>query len=130
MNASANMTSTATDKPAFSLNVTDQQGAKVFHLHGRLMDQQQADHLMQVLDTHLKSNEGVNVVLDMGELVYMNSTGLNIMISVFTRTRNAGGQVVLAAISHGVRQLFVVTKLDTVFPILDTVELALAKLRA
>ncbi|MBP8824534.1 MAG: STAS domain-containing protein [Flavobacteriales bacterium] len=124
------MTSTATDKPAFSLNVTDQQGAKVFHLHGRLMDQQQADHLMQVLDTHLKSNEGVNVVLDMGELVYMNSTGLNIMISVFTRTRNAGGQVVLAAISHGVRQLFVVTKLDTVFPILDTVELALAKLRA
>ncbi len=124
------MTSTATDKPAFSLNVTDQQGAKVFHLHGRLMDQQQADHLMQVLDTHLKSNEGVNVVLDMGELVYMNSTGLNIMISVFTRTRNAGGQVVLAAIAHGVRQLFVVTKLDTVFPILDTVELALAKLRA
>ncbi|MCC6839404.1 MAG: STAS domain-containing protein [Flavobacteriales bacterium] len=124
------MTSTTTDKPAFSLNVTDQQGAKVFHLKGRLMDQQQADHLMAMLDTHLKGNEGVNVVLDMGELVYMNSTGLNIMISVFTRTRNAGGQVLLAAISHGVRQLFIVTKLDTVFPILDTVDQALAKLRA
>ena len=38
--------------------------------------------------------------------------------------------VVLADVSHGVRQLFVVTKLDTVFPILDTVELALAKLNA
>ncbi len=124
------MTSTATDKPAFSLNVSDQEGAKVFHLQGRLMDQQQADHLMHVLDTHLKSNEGVNVVLDMQELVYMNSTGLNIMISVFTRTRNAGGQVLLAAISHGVRQLFVVTKLDSVFPLLDSVEQALAKLRA
>lgn len=124
------MTSTATDKPTFSLNVSDQEGTKVFHLQGRLMDQQQADHLMQVLDTHLKSNEGVNVVLDMQDLVYMNSTGLNIMISVFTRTRNAGGQVLLAAVSHGVRQLFVVTKLDSVFPLLDSVELALAKLRA
>ncbi|MEO7081087.1 MAG: STAS domain-containing protein, partial [Flavobacteriales bacterium] len=91
---------------------------------------QQADHLMEVLDTHLKDNEGINVILDMGELLYMNSTGLNIMISVLTRTRKAGGEVLLADISHGVRQLFVVTKLDTVFPILDTVELALAKLRA
>ncbi|MBZ0205382.1 MAG: STAS domain-containing protein [Flavobacteriales bacterium] len=124
------MTSTATDQPTFSLHVTEQEGAKVFHLTGRLMDQQQADHLMEVLDANLKNNEGVNVILDMGQLLYMNSTGLNIMISVLTRTRKAGGQVLLAAISHGVRQLFVVTKLDTVFPILDTVELALAKLRA
>ena len=76
-----------------------------------------------------EEGRGVNVILDMGELLYMNSTGLNIMISVLTRTRKAGGQVLLANISHGVRQLFVVTKLDTVFPILDTVELALAKLR-
>lgn len=124
------MTSTATDKPAFSLHVTEVEGAKVFHLKGRLMDQQQADYLMEVLDTNLKDNEGINVILDMGELLYMNSTGLNIMISVLTRTRKAGGEVLLANISHGVRQLFVVTKLDTVFPILDTVELALAKLRA
>ena len=123
------MTSTATDKPAFSLHVTEVEGAKVFHLKGRLMDQQQADYLMEVLDTNLKDNEGINVILDMGELLYMNSTGLNIMISVLTRTRKAGGEVLLANISHGVRQLFVVTKLDTVFPILDTVELALAKLR-
>lgn len=124
------MSSTATDKPTFELQVSDMEGAKVFHLKGRLMDQQQADYLMEVLDKNLDGNEGVNVILDMGELLYMNSTGLNIMISVLTRTRKAGGQVLLANISHGVRQLFVVTKLDTVFPILDTVELALAKLRA
>lgn len=124
------MTSTATDKPSFELRVTDQEGTKVFHLKGRLMDQQQADQLMETLDKHLQAHEGVNVILDMGELLYMNSTGLNIMISVLTRTRKAGGQVLLADMSHGVRQLFIVTKLDTVFPILDSVELALVKLRA
>jgi anti-anti-sigma factor len=124
------MSSTATDKPTFNLHVSEQDGAKVFHLEGRLMDQQQADHLMAVLDKHLENNEGMHVVLDMGKLLYMNSTGLNIMISVLTRTRKAGGQVLLAGMSHGVRQLFVVTKLDSVFPILDSVEMALAKLRA
>ncbi|MBS1568041.1 MAG: STAS domain-containing protein [Bacteroidetes bacterium] len=124
------MSSTATDKPTFELHVSEQEGAKVFHMEGRLMDQQQADHLMAVLDQHLEGNEGIGVILDMAKLLYMNSTGLNIMISVLTRTRKAGGQVLLAGMSHGVRQLFVVTKLDTVFPILDSVELALAKLRA
>ena len=124
------MSSTATDKPTFELTVNELEGVKVFHMKGRLMDQQQADYLMEMLDKHLDGNEGVNVVLDMGELLYMNSTGLNIMISVLTRTRKAGGQVLLAEMSHGVRQLFVVTKLDTVFPILDSVDLALAKLRA
>jgi anti-sigma B factor antagonist len=124
------MSSTATDKPTFDLRVSDQEGAKVFHLEGRLMDQQQADHLMEVLDKHLEGNDGIHVILDMTKLLYMNSTGLNIMISVLTRTRKAGGQVLLAGMSHGVRQLFIVTKLDTVFPILDSVEQALAKLRA
>lgn len=124
------MSNTATDKPIFQLHVSEQDGAKVFHLEGRLMDQQQADHLMTVLDKHLEGSEGVHVILDMAHLLYMNSTGLNIMISVLTRTRKAGGQVLLAGMSHGVRQLFVVTKLDTVFPILDSVDQALAKLRA
>ena len=122
--------STTTERPPFSLSVSDRDGAKIFHLKGRLMDQAQADHLMEVLDQHLPDNEAMNVVLDMGELVYMNSTGLNIMISVLTRTRKAGGKVVLANMAHGVRQLFVVTKLDTVFPILDSVDLALETLRA
>ena len=120
---------TTTDRPPFGLTVSDRDGAKIFHLTGRLMDQQQADHLMEVLDEHLKDNDGTSVVLDMGDLVYMNSTGLNIMISVLTRTRKAGGKVLLAAVSHGVRQLFVVTKLDTVFPILDNVDLALAEIK-
>lgn len=119
---------TTTERPPFDLSVSDHEGVKIFHLRGRLMDQQQADHLMQVLDEHLSGNTA-NVVLDMAELQYMNSTGLNIMISVLTRTRKAGGEVVLAGLSMGVRQLFVVTKLDTVFRITDHVEGALALLR-
>lgn len=119
---------TTTERPPFDLSVSDNEGVKIFHLRGRLMDQQQADHLMQVLDEHL-TGSSAHVVLDMGELQYMNSTGLNIMISVLTRTRKAGGEVVLAGLSMGVRQLFVVTKLDTVFRITDHVEGALALLR-
>ena len=120
---------TVTDRPTFDLAVSDGKNCKVFHLKGRLMDQQQADRLMAALDEELKDGHKT-VILDMGELQYMNSTGLNILINVLTRTRNAGGDTLIAAVSHSVRQLFVVTKLDTVFTITDTVDEAIAKLSA
>ncbi len=119
---------TVTERPTFDLSITDQQGTKVFHLVGRLMDQQQADRLMTALDTELNAGH-TSVILDMGDLQYMNSTGLNILINVLTRTRNAGGDALIARVSSSVRQLFVVTKLDSVFVITATVEEAVAKLK-
>ena len=118
-----------TARPAFDLNMTDVNECKVFHLHGRLMDQQQADRLMHALEEELASGHH-QVVLDMSQLQYMNSTGLNIVIGLLTKTRNAGGEVMIAGMSQGVRQLFLVTKLDSVFTILPTVDEAVARLRS
>jgi anti-anti-sigma factor len=118
-----------TERLPFDLSVTKEQHCKVFHLHGRLMDQQQADRLMSTLEDELADGTST-VVLDMGDLQYMNSTGLNILINVLTRTRNAGGDTLLAAVSYSVRQLFIVTKLDTVFIITPTVAEAVAKVGA
>jgi anti-sigma B factor antagonist len=118
---------TVTDRPTFDLNISEEKGCKVFHLKGRLMDQQQADRLMGALDDEL-GNDHNSVVLDLSDLQYMNSTGLNILINVLTRTRNAGGDTMIAGVSNSVRQLFVVTKLDTVFTITPSVGEAVEKL--
>jgi anti-sigma B factor antagonist len=118
-----------TDRPPFDLHVSAQDGVHVFHLTGRLMDQEQADRLMATLEEELAKG-GAHVVLDLSRLQYMNSTGLNILINVLTRTRNAGGDTFIAGLSQGVRQLFVVTKLDSVFTITANVEEALNKARS
>jgi anti-sigma B factor antagonist len=120
---------TVTDRPAFDLAISSEKGSSIFHLKGRLMDQQQADRLMGVVDEELAKG-GRHVILDMSELQYMNSTGLNIMINVLTRTRNAGGDTLIAGVSNSVRQLFSVTKLDSVFIMVDSLDEALAKLSA
>ena len=44
---------TVTDRPMFDLSVSEEKNCKIFHLKGRLMDQQQADHLMKALDDEL-----------------------------------------------------------------------------
>jgi anti-sigma B factor antagonist len=120
---------TVSDRPTFDLAIADEQGCMVFHLRGRLMDQQQADRLMGALDDELAKGHK-SVILDLSELQYMNSTGLNILINVLTRTRNAGGDTLIAGVSNSVRQLFVVTKLDSVFIITPDVATAVAKLSA
>ena len=118
---------TVTDRPAFDLATSEEGGRIVFHLMGRLMDQQQADRLMGALDDGLSKGHQ-SVILDLAELQYMNSTGLNILINVLTRTRNVGGDTVIAGLSNSVRQLFLVTKLDSVFIITGSVDEAVAKL--
>ena len=120
--------STITERPPFGLTVSQSDRCKIFHLSGRLMDQKEADHMMEVLEAELGSQTGLNVLLDMSQLQYMNSTGLNILISDLTRTRKGGGEVLISGLSTGVKQLFMVTKLDTVFTIKGTVDEAIASL--
>jgi anti-sigma B factor antagonist len=121
--------STTTERPPFGLSVSQRDRCTIFHMTGRLMDQKEADHLMYVLERELGDKRELNVLLDMSQLQYMNSTGLNIIISVLTRTRKSGGEVLISGVSSGVRQLFIVTKLDTVFSIKDSVEDAIASLQ-
>ena len=120
--------STTTDRPPFGLTVSERENCKIFHMTGRLMDQKEADHMMALLEQELGDRRDLNVLLDMSQLQYMNSTGLNILISVLTRTRRSGGEVLISGMSSGVRQLFLVTKLDTVFTVKNSVDEALAAL--
>lgn len=117
------------DRPTFDLQIDPTDTCPIFKLQGRLMDQQQADRLLSSLEEGLAGGQH-NVVLDMSDLQYMNSTGLNILINVLTRTRNAGGDTLIAGVSNSVRQLFLVTKLDTVFTMTATIDEAVAKLNA
>ena len=117
------------DRPTFDLQIDPTDTCPIFKLQGRLMDQQQADRLLSSLEEGLAGGQP-HVVLDMSDLQYMNSTGLNILINVLTRTRNAGGDTLIAGVSNSVRQLFLVTKLDTVFTMTATIDEAVAKLNA
>jgi anti-sigma B factor antagonist len=84
---------------------------------GNLMNKQQIQSLLDEIDFY--SNEGINkIIIDLSEMKYMNSTGLNILINIFTQTRNKGGDVV----PEKINKLLVITKLNSIFNIEETVE--------
>lgn len=60
-----------------------------------------------------------NVVLNLAEVDYIDSTGLGGMVVCFTTLRKSGGRLVLLNLIRRHLELLVLTKLSTVFEIFD-----------
>lgn len=113
----------------FSYSTSHQGGMTIFKLEGEIIDKGQTTGLMEQIDTLISSGKK-HIVLDLGGLRYMNSSGLNVLVNILTKTRNVGGDVSVCHLSDKVRSLLVVTKLDTIFHILPTVEEAIKRLKS
>ncbi len=74
----------------------------------------------------LVSDEVKHVVIDLGSVNYMNSSGIGTLIASLTTMRNSGGDLRLANVGGKVQNLFVMTQLVKVFDTYETVERALA----
>ena len=100
----------------------------IVKLSGDLIDKNQADALTSEIDNLLLERK-LKYVFDLGELKYMNSSGLNTLINLLTKARKNGGEVVIANVSKKVNELLVITKLNTLFTVTDSVEKAIPKLK-
>jgi anti-sigma B factor antagonist len=63
-----------------------------------------------------------NVVVDMTDVKFMNSSGIGILISGYTTLKNAVGELKLAHISDKVKGILSITRLNKIFDIFDNVD--------
>ncbi len=106
---------------SFSYNIKKEKGYIKINLVGNLMNKQQIEGLLTDIDFYY--NEGINkIIIDLSDMLYMNSTGLSILINIFTRTRSKGGEVVITNVPEKINKLLVITKLNSIFNIEDSVE--------
>jgi anti-sigma B factor antagonist len=59
------------------------------------------------------------LLLNLGEVSYIDSSGIGEMVSGFTTVTNAGGQVKLLNLTKRVKDLLQITKLYTVFEVFE-----------
>lgn len=59
------------------------------------------------------------LLLNLGEVSYIDSSGIGEMVSGFTTVTNNGGQLKLVGLSKRVKDLLQITKLYTVFEVFD-----------
>lgn len=65
-------------------------------------------------------------VIDCTRTGYIDSSGLGALVSMSRKVRETGGELRIAGLNEDLRSLFELTKLDTLFRILETPEQALA----
>ncbi len=59
------------------------------------------------------------ILLNLGDVTYIDSSGLGELIGAFTSVRNAGGELKLLNLTKRVHDLLQITKLYTVFDVSD-----------
>lgn len=100
--------------------------AVVVRLAGEL-DAHTAPRLRSLLAEQLLAGPG-NLVLDLADLVFIDSAGLASLIAADKGTRRAGMRLVLAAPRPAVRKVLSLTGIDAVLSTVLTVDEALALL--
>ena len=106
---------------SFSFEIKKDNEIMHVSLQGNLMSKQQIQGLLDEIDFYFQ--EGIKkIIIDLSDMQYMNSTGLSILINIFTQTRNRGGEVIITNIPEKINNLLVITKLNSIFNIEPTVE--------
>ncbi len=93
-------------------------GVTILDLSGRIV---LGEGSVQLRDTikELVSKGQKHILLNLGDVNYIDSSGLGELVSAFTTVRNAGGELKLLSLTKKVHDLLQITKLYTVFDIKD-----------
>ena len=105
-----------------SISVQEQYQSTVIQIKGKFLGSVDGPELKQKLDD-LKQAGKTNVVIDLGQTDFMDSSGIGALISGLTSMRKAGGDVRLANMEKRIQGLFVMTRLlGPVFENYESVE--------
>jgi anti-sigma B factor antagonist len=92
-------------------------GVKVIDCSGRIVFGDEASQLREAIKKELSENN--RIVMNLGNVSYIDSGGIGTLVSLFTSARNAGGDIKLANLTKRVGDLLQITKLITVFESYD-----------
>jgi anti-sigma B factor antagonist len=68
-------------------------------------------------------DDGVNnIIIDTSKLRRTNSTGLGIIVSLYTKVKQSGGDLVMVVKEPRIRNILKVTTLDTLFNVYDNLD--------
>ncbi len=108
-----------------TINPREHQGVAVLGLRGRIEAGDECDALRNTLKDLLAGNR-LRIVLNMGEVTRIDSTGVGMLVEAVINTTKKGGELKLASLPKLVRGVLMVHKLLQAFEVYDNEEQALA----
>ena len=95
---------------------TVQHGILFIRLTGDLIGSPDTDQLLRSVNDHL--GESLNhCAVDLSEFRYINSTSIGVLVSLLTKFRSRGGELILINPADHPKKMLALTKLDHVFAV-------------
>lgn len=88
-------------------------------LKGNILEKSQTQDMMIAVDQLLLDGRN-NYLINLNELNYMNSSGLNSLVALLTKARSNSGEAVVFGVNERIEKLIILTKLNTVFSLYKT----------
>ena len=104
-------------------------GILYLRLSGDLLGSPDSQQILQIVNGYL--GEAIRFcTIDLSAVRFINSTGIGVLVSVLTKFRNQGGELVLIKPSEQLQKLLLITKLNAIFTIAADEESAAEQLKA
>jgi anti-sigma B factor antagonist len=110
------------------INRSPQEAAMVLQLSGDIMGGSDYELFTGTIKDLVEEGH-VDLVLDLGKVRYINSTGLGILVSGLTTVKKNTGQMKICNLSSRIDRLFSVTSLTSVFDTYESLDDALASFK-
>jgi anti-sigma B factor antagonist len=106
---------------SLSLSCTNLLNCVEISLKGKAFTEEDFSELKNQVDILLEA-EQANLIINLKEIKILNSLGINMLIKIFTKCRNNGGDLYIVNISDKINHVLLLTKLNTVLNIANSTE--------
>lgn len=113
----------------FSINSEIQLSICILSFSGTILTKEKVDETLEMVDHELEEGQR-KFIIDLAALKQINSSGLNLILRIFTHIRNKGGDLFLVHTNKTISELFKISKLNTVFNISADRQTAINQLNA
>jgi anti-sigma B factor antagonist len=112
---------------ALNATTTTVGGVVVVHLVGAIFFGEESASLRTLVKGLL--NNSSQIVLDLGDVTYIDSGGLGTLVALYASARKIGGDIRLARVGRRPSEVLQITKLVTLFEVFDRTEDAIASFK-
>jgi anti-sigma B factor antagonist len=107
------------DEPFFFERRTGEKpGVEIFQLRGPLT----LGNLFALQDAFHDQSPSATTIVDFAAVPYIDSAGMGIIINHYVHCQRCGCKLIVAGVNGRVKELFTLTKVDTVIPMAMSVE--------
>ena len=98
-------------------DVCDMNGVTVIRLRMRELDETKLQRFTKELNTVVEAPNREQIVVDLGEVSFLTSTGIGAIIALQKKLHSSGSTMKLCSLHPDIRSLFAITQVDRLFDI-------------